>query len=139
MARLLYNREGRPIERASYNGSIEASQASDVGSIPIARSITHKNSWAHPYFNNSRFVRTLPGTGFGTDIPCRDGVVLMPGARTKTARKASRHRRVRCKVPWSSGSSAGQREVHFQDTSGIALRYEWEPGSPALEMPLLWR
>src|SRR5580698_8970410 len=26
-------------ERASYNGSIEASQASDVGSIPIARSI----------------------------------------------------------------------------------------------------
>ncbi len=27
------------IERASYNGSIEASQASDVGSIPIARSI----------------------------------------------------------------------------------------------------
>jgi hypothetical protein len=25
-------------ERASYNGSIEASQASDVGSIPIARS-----------------------------------------------------------------------------------------------------
>ena len=27
------------VERASYNGSIEASQASDVGSIPIARSI----------------------------------------------------------------------------------------------------
>ena len=27
-------------ERASYNGSIEASQASDVGSIPIARSMT---------------------------------------------------------------------------------------------------
>src|SRR6202790_5310841 len=27
------------IERASYNGSIEASQASDVGSIPTARSI----------------------------------------------------------------------------------------------------
>jgi hypothetical protein len=26
------------IPRASYNGSIEASQASDVGSIPIARS-----------------------------------------------------------------------------------------------------
>jgi hypothetical protein len=26
-------------ERASYNGSIEASQASDMGSIPIARSI----------------------------------------------------------------------------------------------------
>jgi hypothetical protein len=31
-------------ERASYNGSIEASQASDVGSIPIARSITHDDS-----------------------------------------------------------------------------------------------
>src|SRR6266705_1044319 len=31
-------------ERASYNGSIEASQASDVGSIPIARSITHGDS-----------------------------------------------------------------------------------------------
>jgi hypothetical protein len=26
------------LKRASYNGSIEASQASDVGSIPIARS-----------------------------------------------------------------------------------------------------
>jgi hypothetical protein len=26
-------------ERASYNGSIEASQASDTGSIPVARSI----------------------------------------------------------------------------------------------------
>ena len=33
-------------ERASYNGSIEASQASDVGSIPIAR---------------SRFKRVRPG------------------------------------------------------------------------------
>jgi hypothetical protein len=31
----------RKDERASYNGSIEASQASDVGSIPIARSIIH--------------------------------------------------------------------------------------------------
>ena len=31
-------------ERASYNGSIEASQASDVGSIPIARSITSDDS-----------------------------------------------------------------------------------------------
>ncbi len=35
--RLMYNRKVRN-ERASYNGSIEASQASDVGSIPIARS-----------------------------------------------------------------------------------------------------
>jgi hypothetical protein len=33
-------------ERASYNGSIEASQASDVGSIPIARSITLDDSIA---------------------------------------------------------------------------------------------
>jgi hypothetical protein len=31
-------------KRASYNGSIEASQASDVGSIPIARSRTHDDS-----------------------------------------------------------------------------------------------
>ena len=30
-------------ERASYNGSIEASQASDVGSIPIARSKNAQN------------------------------------------------------------------------------------------------
>jgi hypothetical protein len=30
-------------ERASYNGSIEASQASDVGSIPIARSNNSQN------------------------------------------------------------------------------------------------
>ena len=44
------------IERASYNGSIEASQASDVGSIPIARSIslddsialTRLSRWKHP-------------------------------------------------------------------------------------------
>jgi hypothetical protein len=41
--RLMYNREVRN-ERASYNGSIEASQASDVGSIPIARSINHDDS-----------------------------------------------------------------------------------------------
>ena len=34
------------IERASYNGSIEASQASDVGSIPIARSINLVDSVA---------------------------------------------------------------------------------------------
>ena len=34
---VMYNQQDRA-ERASYNGSIEASQASDVGSIPIARS-----------------------------------------------------------------------------------------------------
>ena len=34
---VVYNQDARN-ERASYNGSIEASQASDVGSIPIARS-----------------------------------------------------------------------------------------------------
>ncbi len=39
----LYNNE-----RASYNGSIEASQASDVGSIPIARSINLVDSVALP-------------------------------------------------------------------------------------------
>ncbi len=32
------------IERASYNGSIEASQASDLGSIPIAHSINPDDS-----------------------------------------------------------------------------------------------
>ncbi len=36
--------ELRAAERASYNGSIEASQASDVGSIPIARSINRDDS-----------------------------------------------------------------------------------------------
>jgi hypothetical protein len=36
------------VERASYNGSIEASQASDVGSIPIARSINLVDSVALP-------------------------------------------------------------------------------------------
>ena len=35
---VVYNQQTRGTERASYNGSIEASQASDVGSIPIARS-----------------------------------------------------------------------------------------------------
>src|SRR5580765_215893 len=35
----MYNQQAGN-ERASYNGSIEASQASDVGSIPIARSIS---------------------------------------------------------------------------------------------------
>jgi hypothetical protein len=38
LAEFRYNRAGKQVERASYNGSIEASQASDVGSIPIARS-----------------------------------------------------------------------------------------------------
>src|SRR5712692_7400434 len=38
----------RDNERASYNGSIEASQASDVGSIPIARSINLVDSVALP-------------------------------------------------------------------------------------------
>ena len=38
----------RAAERASYNGSIEASQASDVGSIPIARSINLVDSVALP-------------------------------------------------------------------------------------------
>src|SRR6266702_1427442 len=45
--RLMYNRKVRS-ERASYNGSIEASQASDVGSIPIARSITHDDPTGLP-------------------------------------------------------------------------------------------
>jgi hypothetical protein len=40
---VVYNRQPGK-ERASYNGSIEASQASDVGSIPIARSINAENS-----------------------------------------------------------------------------------------------
>jgi hypothetical protein len=40
---VMYNQQDRA-ERASYNGSIEASQASDVGSIPIARSITSDDS-----------------------------------------------------------------------------------------------
>src|SRR4029077_1443667 len=44
---LMYNRTVRK-ERASYNGSIEASQASDVGSIPIARSINLVDSVALP-------------------------------------------------------------------------------------------
>ena len=49
-----YNLLAREAERASYNGSIEASQASDVGSIPIARSINKAlqdfSSLARPYF-----------------------------------------------------------------------------------------
>jgi hypothetical protein len=46
------------VERASYNGSIEASQASDVGSIPIARSNqikylqTHHAALAAPFESN---------------------------------------------------------------------------------------
>ena len=35
---VVYNQQVREQQRASYNGNIEASQASDVGSIPIARS-----------------------------------------------------------------------------------------------------
>jgi hypothetical protein len=42
--------------RASYNGSIEASQASDVGSIPIARSIPHDVS-AVSYGTNADRIR----------------------------------------------------------------------------------
>ena len=43
---VVYNLESQTAERASYNGSIEASQASDVGSIPIARSINLDDSIA---------------------------------------------------------------------------------------------
>src|SRR6267142_4813104 len=39
-------------ERASYNGSIEASQASDVGSIPIARSRKLTQRLHFPFFPN---------------------------------------------------------------------------------------
>ena len=46
MGRVIRYNRGSWNERASYNGSIEASQASDVGSIPIARSITHDVSIA---------------------------------------------------------------------------------------------
>src|SRR5882762_2863916 len=41
---VVYNQPRNGNERASYNGSIEASQASDVGSIPIARSINPDDS-----------------------------------------------------------------------------------------------
>src|ERR1700730_10435641 len=41
---VIYNQKSLENERASYNGSIEASQASDVGSIPIARSINPDDS-----------------------------------------------------------------------------------------------
>ena len=43
-----YNEPTVRNKRASYNGSIEASQASDVGSIPIARSINLVDSVALP-------------------------------------------------------------------------------------------
>jgi hypothetical protein len=46
MGRVIRYNRGSWNERASYNGSIEASQASDVGSIPIARSITLDDSIA---------------------------------------------------------------------------------------------
>jgi hypothetical protein len=45
------------IERASYNGSIEASQASDVGSIPIARS---RNSGWHSAAMNHFQALSIP-------------------------------------------------------------------------------
>jgi hypothetical protein len=45
-AGIRYN-PGSRNERASYNGSIEASQASDVGSIPIARSNMQRDSTAN--------------------------------------------------------------------------------------------
>jgi hypothetical protein len=51
-------------ERASYNGSIEASQASDVGSIPIARSNISKHlreSLIFHIFQNYNFVAILFG------------------------------------------------------------------------------
>ena len=52
-------------ERASYNGSIEASQASDVGSIPIARSINLVDSVALALLR----VEVGPiGPGFWTQV-----------------------------------------------------------------------
>ena len=47
-------------ERASYNGSIEASQASDVGSIPIARSITHDDSIGLTHLNYLNLAEKWP-------------------------------------------------------------------------------
>ena len=50
-------------ERASYNGSIEASQASDVGSIPIARSRkkSTRSRLIFHIFQNINFVARLRG------------------------------------------------------------------------------
>src|SRR6266404_1513344 len=53
-------------ERASYNGSIEAFQASDVGSIPIARSINPDDSvdlTRLSSLNSSKKRCVLDGTG----------------------------------------------------------------------------
>ena len=61
---LLYNRRTSKSERASYNGSIEASQASDVGSIPIARSNIQKKlrkSLIFHFFQNINLVSILSG------------------------------------------------------------------------------
>src|SRR5216683_4601694 len=65
LAEFMYNRASRYVERASYNGSIEASQASDVGSIPIARSINHDDSidlTRLSYLNSIKKRRILDGS-----------------------------------------------------------------------------
>src|SRR6267154_1847134 len=62
----------KAVERASYNGSIEASQASDVGSIPIARSINLVDSVALALLrieNGANWTRFW--TQVGPKFPCR--------------------------------------------------------------------
>ena len=64
-------------ERASYNGSIEASQASDVGSIPIARS-RFKRSYTKASF--SIFSKTsilLPNFEENSVRICSRGISLV--------------------------------------------------------------
>jgi hypothetical protein len=73
------------LERASYNGSIEASQASDVGSIPIARS---RFSFSEPYpAKHSEESSMQPGSNsypmkIDTDHPllteCERGILSEP-------------------------------------------------------------
>src|SRR6266480_8002666 len=71
-------------ERASYNGSIEASQASDVGSIPIARSINPVDAVGFTGFHTSKWfikLRFLDAVGRGFRRCESSWTRLLAGAR----------------------------------------------------------
>src|SRR5271155_2889226 len=63
-------------ERASYNGSIEASQASDVGSIPIARSINPIDSNTLTGLKTSKIAQKKQDFGRSWTRPCCNMVQL---------------------------------------------------------------
>ena len=81
-------------ERASYNGSIEASQASDVGSIPIARSRNTEDKQVTLRLTPIQHLTPIQRLGFRFFRPDRElhgAANLQPRARTSEAWSSHHH------------------------------------------------